>query len=80
MVSRDELVVVLRNEIAAVGLTDCTEKVIKVGLLAGVTKRVIVGKTKYEIVGWLNKETRTLGNDVKHVAIDVYNVIKDVEL
>ena len=80
MTSRDELVKILQEEIASVGITTTTEKVVKVALLAGVTKMVIVGRTKYEVVTWLNKQTRVLGTDVKHVATEVYNVIKDVNL
>ena len=80
MTPRDELITALYKEITNVGLTDTAEKVVKVQLLAGVTKMCINGKTKYDIVSALNKQTRLLGNDVKHVAIDVYNVIKDADL
>lgn len=80
MTTRDELVKILQNEIASVGITNTTEKVVKVSLLAGVTKMVITGRTKYDITLWLNRQTRTLGWDVKHVATDVYNVIKEVDL
>ena len=80
MTSRDELIVILQEQIASVGITNSVEKVVKVGLLTGVTKLVVTGRTKYEVVTWLNKQTRVLGADVKHVATEVYNVIKDVNL
>ena len=79
MTTRDELVVTLQKEIASVGITNSVEKVVRVALLAGVTKMVITGRTKYEVVTWLNRQTRSLGWDVKHVATETYNVIKDVD-
>ena len=79
MTNRDDLVGTLQGQIASVGLTNTTEKVVKVALLAGVTKMVITGKPKYDVVKWLNRQNQTLGWDVKVVVSEVYSVIKDVD-
>lgn len=79
MTTRDDLVLTLQREIASVGLTNTTEKVVKVALLSGVTKMLVTGRPKYDIVKWLNKQNQTLGWDVKTVVSEVYGVIEGVD-
>jgi hypothetical protein len=78
MTSRDDVIATLRTEITKVGLTDTSEKVLKVAVLAGVTKQIIVGKSKYQVVDWMNKQRRQTGPDMWYVYDDVYTHIKDV--
>lgn len=78
MSTRDDVIKVLRDQITQVGLTDTSEKVLKVAVLAGVTKQIIVGKSKYQVVDWMNKQRRGTGPDLWYIYDDVYLYIKDV--
>ena len=71
--TRDEVIMVLRDQITRVGITDSSVKVLKVAVLAGVTKQVIVGKSKYQVVDWLNKQRRATGPDLWYIYEWVYN-------
>jgi len=72
MTVRDDVITMLRNEITRVGITDTSEKVLKVAVLAGVTKQVITGKSKYQVVDWMNKQRRNTGPDMWFVYDEVY--------
>jgi len=73
MTSRDEMIGILRKEITLVGITNTSEKVLKVAVLAGVAKQIIVGKSKYQVVDWMNKQRRSSGPDMWHVYDIVFN-------
>lgn len=79
MTSRDAVITTLRNEITKVGLTDTSEKTLKVAVLAGVTKQIILGKSKFQVVEWMNKQRRQTGQDMWYIYDDVYAHIRDVD-
>jgi hypothetical protein len=77
--SRDDVVALLHSEIEKVGVANTVERGYKIAVLAGIAKRIYTGTSKYKIIEWLNKEHRRVGNGMKYLVTEAYEVIKDVE-
>jgi hypothetical protein len=80
MTSRDDLVQRIEDEIATIGLTKNVNMTFKVILLNGMMKMVMVGRSKYDIVKWLNLQSNRCGHDMVPIVQDVYELVKNVEL
>jgi hypothetical protein len=80
MSSRNELILALRTEVTNVGIVTTAEQTLKVLLLTNVSKQLLVGRSKDQIVTWLNSRCRSAGSDMHGVYVEVYGLIKDVVL
>jgi len=79
MTKRDNLAIVLQDNIVAIGLTDDTKKLFHVRLLTTVLKMVQSGRSKYAIVTELNRQSNKCGRDLVPVVIEVYELVRQEE-
>jgi hypothetical protein len=78
-ITRDELITQMYRK-ASYHVSRSTVEVVDAILVKGVIKMLNLGKSKYQIVQWLNKQRTTLGPDVTQCVTEVYEMIKEANI
>lgn len=76
---REEIIQTLENEKNKLFGFGSPEILFKISIIKQLIKMVRGGKSKYAMIDWLNKKSRTSGVDVKPMVMEVYLMIKDFQ-
>lgn len=76
---REDIVLILETEKGNLRSIPSPEAVLKIDIINQMIKMIYSGKSKYAVIDWLNKKSRSSGADVRPLVRDAYLIISDFD-